>query len=79
MPTMVPTRHGKAAKIRQELLGSPRNEQHAHTKDPRIREADKRRVLQALLGQMPQQNQMPEQNMMPPDMGPMGGFDMGMQ
>jgi hypothetical protein len=62
MPTMVPVKNGKAAKIREQLLGSPRNEHDVHTKDPRIRQADKQRVLQALLGQMPQQ-QMPNNDM----------------
>ncbi len=64
MPTMVPS-SGKAQKIKEQILGSPPNEHIAYSRDPRIRESDKQRVLMALLtnvmannqGQVPQDNQ----------------------
>ncbi len=40
---------GKAKKIKEEILGSPPNEHLAYSRDPRIRDSDKRRVLTALL------------------------------
>jgi hypothetical protein len=48
MPTMIPL-SGKAAKIKEKILGSPRNEHYAHTRDPQIREADKQHVLTSLV------------------------------
>jgi len=52
---------GKAKKIKEEILGSPRNEHMAYTRDPRIREADKQRVALALLtNSLMNQNPMPQ-------------------
>jgi hypothetical protein len=59
---------GKANKIKEKILGSPMNEHIAHTRDPQIREADKQRVMTALI----MNNIMGNQNM-PPDMGNGGG------
>jgi hypothetical protein len=69
MPTMIPL-SGKAKKIKEKILGSPMNEHIAHTRDPQIREADKHRVITALM----LNNMMGNQQMGP--MGPQN--DMGM-
>lgn len=54
---------GKAKKIKEQILGSPRNEHMAHSRDPRIREADKHRVMTALIIN----SIMGDQNNMPPN------------
>jgi len=52
---------GKAKKIKEEILGSPQNEHMAYTRDPRIREADRQRVVMALLtNSLMNQNPMPQ-------------------
>lgn len=51
---------GKAKKIKEKIMGSPRNEHYAYTRDPQIRKADKQRVLNALVT-----NAMMDPNMMP--------------
>lgn len=48
MPSMI-RGSGKAKKIHERIMGSPRNEHKAYDKDPKIREADKQRVLLALM------------------------------
>ena len=65
MPTMIPL-SGKAKKIKEEIMGSPRNEHYAYTRDPRIRDADKQRVLLALLSNSMMAN---NQNMNPNGQG----------
>jgi hypothetical protein len=59
---------GKAKKIHERIMGSPRNEHLAHDKDPRIRESDKARVMLALMTHVMNQGQNGPQNQ-----------DMGMQ
>lgn len=62
MPAMIPL-SGKARKIKEQILGSPRNEHKAYSRDPQIREADKQRVIMNLLTNMVMnQNQMPPNN-----------------
>jgi hypothetical protein len=61
MPVMVPL-SGKARKIKEQILGSPRNEHKAHSQDPRIRETDRQRVIAALLTNIINQGQMPQGN-----------------
>lgn len=67
MPTMIPM-SGKAKKIKEKILGSPMNEHIAHTRDPQIREADKHRVITALMI-----NQIMGNQNMPPDIENGGG------
>jgi hypothetical protein len=58
---MIPV-SGKAKKIKEQILGSPPNEHYAYSRDPRIREADKQRVLMALIT-----NSMNNQGQVPPN------------
>lgn len=61
MPTMIPL-SGKAKKIKEQILGSPPNEHFAYSRDPRIREADKQRVITALIVHNMMNQNMPNQN-----------------
>lgn len=67
MPSMI-RGSGKAKKIHERIMGSPRNEHMAHNKDPQIRETDKQRVLLALMTHVINQGQNGNPNQ-----------DMGMQ
>ena len=51
MPTMI-RESGKAKKIHERIMGSPRNEHKAYSRDPQIRDADKQRVMLALMNNM---------------------------
>ncbi len=63
MPTMI-RGSSKAVKIHERIMGSPRNEHIAYSRDPQIREADRQRVLLALMNNIQNPNDM---NNMPPD------------